>query len=186
MDIFAWHLACAGPMSPTSPWRDAFISTVQNRTGNAFDLDSFAESVAVDYNAQHSKRLSRALEPKWPAIGLTRLCTEHYESHHLYSIFPLVEVSHLKALVNKYDSNSLHQRENTLVLALLAAFTAFMTQIHRHLPAFADAEPDCYILAALTLLPQIMLKPRSIEGLQAVVIMVEPLPIPVNNPPLTV
>ncbi|KAL4971573.1 C6 transcription factor [Aspergillus desertorum] len=171
MEVFKRHLACAGPVSANAPWKEAFLCTPHNRAGYTFDIDSFTASVAEEYNAKHAKRPSKALRPKWPAIGLIRQCIEHYESHHLYSIFPFVEPCDYKALVNKYATNLLPPTEHTVALALLAAFTAFMTQIHRHLPAFANAEPDCYILAALTLTPHVLMEPTSIEGLQAVVIL---------------
>jgi hypothetical protein len=87
-------------------------------------------------------------------------------------VFPVAKANRLHHLLDKYTSQSLGQREHTVVKAFLVAFTAFMTQIHRHLPAFSNAEPDRYILAAVSSLPQLILEPRNVEALQAVIIMV--------------
>jgi hypothetical protein len=56
--------------------------------------------------------------------------------------------------------------------ACLAAFAAMITQIHRHENAFAGSDPDAYLQAALTLLPEIMLEPPDLRTLEAVTIMV--------------
>jgi hypothetical protein len=56
--------------------------------------------------------------------------------------------------------------------ACLAAFAAMITQIHRHENAFAGSDPDAYLQAALTLLPEIMLEPPDLRSLEAVTIMV--------------
>jgi len=178
MEIFKWHLACAGPLSPNSLRGEAFLSTVYARTEGTFDLDSFTDEVRRAYKETHSTRPSRSLMPKWPDIELTRESIDHYANQNLYSVFPAVEPSRLRTLIEEYTSNSLDERKKTVARALLVAFTAFMTQIHRHLPAFAEAEPDCYIVASLSLLPHLILEPRSIEALQAVMIMVR------HQPPL--
>ncbi|KAL2860019.1 hypothetical protein BJX68DRAFT_275474 [Aspergillus pseudodeflectus] len=173
MDIFMWHLACAGPLSPSSSRREAFLSAVYSRTGHAFDLDVFATRTREAYKAKHPNRASRTLIQKWPAIDLTKKCIEHYTSQRLYAVFPIAKPSRLQALLDEYSSQPLGKREHTVVKAFLVAFTAFMTQIHRHLPAFADAEPDCYVLAVLSLLPQLILEPRNVEALQAVMVMAQ-------------
>ncbi|KAL2812217.1 fungal-specific transcription factor domain-containing protein [Aspergillus granulosus] len=173
MEIFKWHLSCAGPLSLTSPQKEAFFSIIHDRTGHLFDLDAFAARVGRAYNTTQSTRSTRALVPKWPDGELMRRCIEQYADQHLYSVFPIAEPSRLNALLNEYDSSGLCEREHTVARAFLVAFTAFMTQIHRHLPAFTQAEPDCYIIAALTLLPHLILEPRNIEALQAVLIMAQ-------------
>jgi hypothetical protein len=172
IDIFMWHLACAGSLSAGSPRREAFMSTVYTRTGHTFDLEGLAARMGAAYKAKHSNRPSRMLIPKWTDTQLMMKCIDHYTSQHLYAVFPIAKPSRLPTLLSEYTSQSLGQREHTVAKAFLVAFTAFMTQIHRHLPAFADAEPDCYILAALSLLPHLVLEPRDVEALQAVMIMV--------------
>ncbi|KAL3457697.1 fungal-specific transcription factor domain-containing protein [Aspergillus heterothallicus] len=173
MEIFRWHLACAGPLSPDSPRGAAFLATVRQSTGYPFDLDTFADHLAKLYAQRHSTRQPRILVPKWPELDLTRKSIEHYTNQNLYSMFPTAEPSRLHEILNHYASNSLSEREKTVTQAFLVAFTAFMTQIHRHLPAFSEAEPDSYILAALTLVPHLILEPRSIEALQAILIIAQ-------------
>ncbi|KAL3490282.1 C6 transcription factor [Aspergillus germanicus] len=173
MDIFMWHLHCAGPLSAGSSRRAAFMSTVYTRTGHTYNLEGFAARMGAAYKAKHPNRPLRMLIPKWPDTQLIKKSIEHYASQHLYAVFPIAKPIRLQALFSEYTSQSLDQREHTVVKAFLVAFTAFMTQIHRHLPAFADAEPDCYILAALSLLPHLILEPRNVEGLEAVMIMAQ-------------
>ncbi|KAJ5499039.1 hypothetical protein N7453_008090 [Penicillium expansum] len=55
--------------------------------------------------------------------------------------------------------------------ACLVAFAAMITQIHRHEQAFAGADPDAYLQAALTLLPEMILEPPDIRTLEAVTIL---------------
>ncbi|KAJ0414176.1 hypothetical protein BJY00DRAFT_321207 [Aspergillus carlsbadensis] len=173
MDIFMWHLACAGPLSPISPRRNELLSTIYTRTGCRIDIDSFAARMRDLYKATHRNRPLRTLIPIWPDIQLMQKCIEHYTSQHLYAVFPVAKPSRLHALLDEYTTQSLSEREHTVVRAFLVAFTAFMTQIHRHLPAFSNAEPDCYILAALSLLPQLILEPRNVEAFQAIMIMAQ-------------
>ncbi|KAL3454251.1 fungal-specific transcription factor domain-containing protein [Aspergillus insuetus] len=173
MDIFMGHLACAGPLAPGSHQREAFLSIVFSRTGHTFGLEGFAARVRAAYQEKHPNRTSRILAPKWPDIQLIQKCIDHYISQHLYAVFPIAKANRLHHLLDDYTSQSPGQREHTVVRAFMVGFTAFMTQIHRHLPAFADAEPDCYILATLSLLPQLILETRNVEALQAAMIMAQ-------------
>jgi hypothetical protein len=124
------------------------------------------------YKAKHPNRPLRMLIPKWPDTQLMNKCIEHYRSQNLYAVFPIAKPGRLRTLIDEYAHKSMGQREHTVIKAFLVAFTGFMTQIHRHLPAFADAEPDCYILAALSLLPHLILEPSNVEALEAVMILV--------------
>lgn len=56
--------------------------------------------------------------------------------------------------------------------ACLVAFAAMITHIHQHERDFAGTDPDAYIQAALTLLPEMILEPPDIRTLEAVTILV--------------
>lgn len=56
--------------------------------------------------------------------------------------------------------------------ACLIAFTANITQMHRHDPAFSDAEPDAYAQAALSLLPEVLMETPDLRTLEAVKMLV--------------
>ncbi|KAJ6184131.1 hypothetical protein N7519_005432 [Penicillium mononematosum] len=58
--------------------------------------------------------------------------------------------------------------------ACLVAFAAMITHIHRHERAFASADPDAYLQAALTLLPEMLLEPPDLRTLEAVTILPTP------------
>jgi hypothetical protein len=56
--------------------------------------------------------------------------------------------------------------------AVLIAFTANVTQMHRHDPAFQDTEPDAYAQAALSLLPELLMETPDLRTLEAVKLLV--------------
>ncbi len=95
-------------------------------------------------------------------------------TENLYSVFPMVLPSTLLSSFDEYCTNSRDEKWQIIAQARFVSFTAFITQIHRHHPDFADAEPDSYIQAALTLLPYLILASNCTEALEAILIIVRP------------
>ncbi|KAL2865276.1 Zn(II)2Cys6 transcription factor [Aspergillus lucknowensis] len=173
LEIFRWHLDCSGPLSPNSPAKEAFLSSVYHRTGRPFDLDLFSALVVASQNQRRTMRPSGIVVPKWPDNDLIQQCISHYINQHLYSMFPTLEPSKAYTLFEEYASGSLDERRHIVAKACLSAFAAFISLIHRHHPSFAKAEPDSYMRAALTLLPHLILEPSNVEALQAILIIAQ-------------
>jgi hypothetical protein len=169
---FQWHVSYCGLGSPLSTQRAAFYSLIQQQTGCTFNMDVFAHEVTQSFQSQHLKSSRKSIGLKWPASALVQRCLEYFDRNGLYSIFPIVDVEAMQILLNANTLDQPPSMTRASNRACLAAFAAMITQIHRHETAFAGSDPDAYMQAALTLLPEVMLEPPDLRTLEAVTIMV--------------
>ncbi|OGE47518.1 hypothetical protein PENARI_c042G00427 [Penicillium arizonense] len=168
---FQWHVSYCGLGSPLSTQRAAFYSLIQQQTGCTFNMDVFAHEVTQLFQSQHLKSSRKSIGLKWPASALVQRCLEYFDRNGLYSIFPIVDVEAMQILLNANTLDQPPSMTRASNRACLAAFAAMITQIHRHENAFAGSDPDAYMQAALTLLPEVMLEPPDLRTLEAVTIM---------------
>lgn len=174
---FQWHISYCGLGSALSTQRTAFYSLIQEQTGRTFDVDVFAQEVTQSFNSQQLMSTKKVIGIKWPGSALIQRCLEHFDRNGLYSIFPIIDVEAVQILLN---ANVLERPPNMTRAAnraCLVAFAAMITHIHRHEPAFAGADPDAYLQAALTLLPEMLLEPPDLRTLEAVTILVSSSPV---------
>lgn len=147
-------------------------------------MEEFGHEVTQSFSSQQLKSTKKVIGIKWPESALVQRCLEYFERNGLYSIFPIVDVEAVQILLN---ANALDQppgMTRAANRACLVAFAAMITHIHRHERAFAGADPDAYLQAALTLLPEMLLEPPDIRTLEAVTILVSSLyPVHPWTPP---
>ena len=86
-------------------------------------------------------------------------------------MFPFADAEALQMLINA-DVFNHPDTTRAANRACLAAFTANITQMHRHDPAFSDADPDAYAQAALSLVPQILMEAPDLRTLEAIMMLV--------------
>ncbi|KAJ5990479.1 hypothetical protein N7522_010686 [Penicillium canescens] len=168
---FQWHVSYCGLGSPLSTQRASFYSLIQQQTGCTFNMDVFAHEVTQSFQSQHLRSSRKSIGLKWPASALVQRCLEYFDRNGLYSIFPIVDVEAMQILLNANTLDQPPSMTRASNRACLAAFAAMITQIHRHENAFAGSDPDAYMQAALTLLPEVMLEPPDLRTLEAVTIM---------------
>jgi hypothetical protein len=169
---FQWHVSYCGLGSPLSTQRAAFYSLIEQQTGCTFNVDVFAHEVTQSFQSQHLKSSRKSIGLKWPPSSLVQRCLEYFDRNGLYSIFPIVDVEAMQILLNANTLDQPPSMTRASNRACLTAFAAMITQIHRHENAFAGCDPDAYLQAALTLLPEILLEPPDLRTLEAVTIMV--------------
>lgn len=172
---FRWHLEYCGLGSALSTTRAAFSSEIYRRTGCSFDLDDFFSDLVDSFHSQGLGSIRLATTAKWPPAPLVQRCVKNYAKSGLYSLFPFADADALQMLL---DAGVLNHPQSTRAAnrAVLIAFTANVTQMHRHDPAFQDTEPDAYAQAALSLLPEILMETPDLRTLEAVNMLVS-LPI---------
>jgi hypothetical protein len=151
--------------------RAAFYSNIYEQTGCTFDLDNFLQEVTQSFETQGLNSKKKITTTEWPSSHLVQRCVEYYAKSGLYSMFPFADVEALQVLVNADVLNN-PQLTRAANRACLAAFTANISQMHRHDPAFCDSDPDAYAQAALTLIPEILMEPSDLRTLEAVMMLV--------------
>lgn len=168
---FQWHMSYCGLGSALSTSRAAFSSNVYRRTGCTFDLDDFLRETTQSFRTQDFKATRLTTATKWPPQSLVQKCVNYYEESGLYAMFPFADTEALQMLVS---ADVLNRPQSTRVanVACLIAFTANVTQMHRHDPAFCDAEPDAYAQAALTLVSGLLTEPPDLRTLEAIMMLV--------------
>lgn len=171
---FQWHLSYCGLGSALSPQRAAFYSLIQQQTGCEFNVDDFAQEVTESFQTERLKSTKKVIGIKWPESALVQRCLDYFDRNGLYSIFPMVDVEAVQILLNANVLDRPPSTTRAANRACLVAFAAMITNIHRHERAFAGAEPDAYLQAALTLLPEMLLEPPDLRTLEAVTILVSP------------
>ncbi|KAJ5390825.1 transcriptional regulator family: Fungal Specific TF [Penicillium cataractarum] len=179
---FQSHLAYCGLGSRLSTARANFCATIYQQSGYTFDLDEFLTEAAASFEKQGYVSKKKTTTTKWPSPSLVQRCVEYYAGCGLYSMFPFADAEALQMLVN---ADVLNHPDTTRAAnrACLAAFTANITQMHRHDPAFSDADPDAYAQAALSLVPQILMEApdlRTLEAIMLLVVYISPLGQPVS------
>lgn len=177
---FKWHIANCGLGSPLSSARAAFSSAVYQQTGHTFDLDELLLDAADSFEAQGFRSNRKPTTSKWPSSGLVQSCIDYYAKSGLYSMFPFADVDALQVLLNAEVLNH-PQTTRAANIACLAAFTANITQMHRHDPVLAHADPDAYAQAALDLIPAILMETPDLRTLEAVIMLVRALISPVKS-----
>ncbi|OKO97635.1 hypothetical protein PENSUB_9926 [Penicillium subrubescens] len=176
-------LAWCGLGNRLSTARANFCATVYQQCGHAFDLDDFLVEAAASFEKEGFTSKKKTTVTKWPSPSLAKRCVEYYARCGLYSMFPFADPEALQVLVN---ADVLNHPDTTRAAnrACLAAFTANITQMHRHDPAFCDADPDAYAQAALSLVPQILMEApdlRTLEAIMMLAVYIAPLGQPVSS-----
>jgi hypothetical protein len=161
LKAFRWHLAYCTP---------AFAVSIQ--TDPIFDLEELLDRVADSFDLQFRTKPARVVLPKWPPRRLIEASLEYFSSNELYSIHPVVDIDALTCLLDASDFDGYGIGTNIADRACLAALTAMITRIRRQEPAFADADPDAYVQAVLSVLPQLMVEHTNIRALEALIILV--------------
>ncbi|CAG8903692.1 unnamed protein product [Penicillium egyptiacum] len=168
---FQWHISYCGLGSALSTQRAAFYSLIQEQTGCTFNVDVFAGEVTQSFNSRQLKSTKKVVGIKWPGSALVQQCLEYFDRNGLYSIFPIIDVEAVQILLNANVLDRPPNMSRAANRACLVAFAAMITHIHRHERAFAGADPDAYLQAALTLLPEMLLEPPDLRTLEAVTIL---------------
>lgn len=109
---------------------------------------------------------------QWPDKRLVRNCIEYYDRKGLYSVFPIVDIRVIREL---FDAGVLDDQSKASPVAnkaCLVAFTALIAQLHRHSPMFANAKPDTYVRAVLSLLPDLFMEEADVRTLETFIILV--------------
>lgn len=179
---FQWHISYCGLGSSLSTQRAEFYSLIQEQTGCTFNLDSFAHEVTQSFNTQQLKSTKKVIGIKRPGSALVQQCLEYFDRNGLYSIFPIIDVEAVQILLNANVLDKPPHMSRAANRACLVAFAAMITHIHRHERAFAGADPDAYLQAALTLLPEMLLEPPDLRTLEAVTILVSSSRVHLGNP----
>lgn len=161
LKAFRWHLAYCTP---------GFAASIQSDL--AFDLEELFDRVADSFDLQFRTKPARVVLPKWPSRHLIDASLEYFASNGLYSIHPVVDIDALTCLLDASDFEGYEIGTNVADRACLAALTAMVTRIRRQEPAFADADPDAYVQAVLSVLPQLMMEHTNVRALETLIILV--------------
>lgn len=168
---FRGHIRYCGLGAPLSNTRADFCSAIYQRTGHKFDLEQFLHETARSFEIQGFRSSNREILPEWPPLDLVQNSIEYYTRSGLYSIFPFADADELHLLLNSQQQGR-PAPIRAADRACLAAFTANVTQMHRHLPEFTAASPDAYAQAAFTLMPEIMSEQPDVRTLEAIMMLV--------------
>ncbi|KAL5685192.1 hypothetical protein EMGR_004502 [Emarellia grisea] len=160
LKAFRWHLAYCTP---------GFAASIQSDP--AFDLEELFDRVADSFDLQFRTKPARVVLPKWPPRHLIDASLEYFASNGLYSIHPVVDIDALTCLLDASDFEGYEIGTNVADRACLAALTAMVTRIRRQEPAFADADPDAYVQAVLSVLPQLMMEHTNVRALETLIIL---------------
>ncbi|KAF7114965.1 hypothetical protein CNMCM5793_000735 [Aspergillus hiratsukae] len=160
LKAFRWHLAYCTP---------GFAASIQ--TDPTFDLEELFDRVADSFDLQFRTKPARVVFPKWPPRHLIETSLEYFSRNSLYSIHPVVDIDALTCLLNTSDLGGPGSATNVADRACLAALTAMITRIRRQEPVFADADPDAYVQAVLSVLPQLMMEHTNVRALEALIIL---------------
>lgn len=170
--MFRHHISYCGPGVPYFSLRAYFYSTVRERTGSDLNLDLFLQQLAQSYKSHHHVEELRTIPQKWLTPQLVQYCLNHFSRTGLYSVFPIVDTAVLQELLNSEIMDNPTGSTNTANRACLVAFTALVTELHRHEPTFANADPDAYLQTAIGLLPKLLMETPGMRTLEAIVIIV--------------
>ncbi|KAE8404753.1 hypothetical protein BDV37DRAFT_271202 [Aspergillus pseudonomiae] len=169
---FRWHLGFCGPRAAPFALTPSFSSTVYERTGFVLNIEDFLNQLAQSFKLQHPTHSTRTIVPKWPPQSLIQRSIEYFAKNRLYSIFPAVDLENTPIHL---DSKALGNPDSTTSpanYACLVALTALITRIRGNDLAFADADPDAYVQAVLTLLPELIIDNANIRSLEALTLLV--------------
>ena len=170
--MFQMHIALCGVGAAGSAERYSFCSLIHQRTGCDFDVDRFLQGLPNASGIPNSRDLGKTTSQKWPSQLLVQTCIHQFVKTGLYSVFPIANVEVLQTLLNQHILDHKTQRAHIADLACLIAFTALVTELHRLEPAFSDTDPDCYLRAALSLLPRLLMEAANLRTLETFTIIV--------------
>ena len=166
---FQWHIIYCGLGHPLSAQRAEFYSIIE-KSGCTFDLDDFLHKVGQSFRPVVSKERT-VHQSKVPPLELVQLSIHHYEKAGLYSMFPFADVEAIQMLIAA-NVLSNHSSSRAAHRACLIAFTANISQMHRHEPVFRDAEPYSYAQYAISLIPELLMEPPDLRSLEAILMLV--------------
>ncbi|OJJ57713.1 hypothetical protein ASPSYDRAFT_1180204 [Aspergillus sydowii CBS 593.65] len=170
--MFQMHIALCGVGAAGSAERYSFCSLIHQRTGCDFDVDRFLQGLPNASGIPNSRDPGKTTSQKWPSQLLVQTCIHQFVKTGLYSVFPIANVEVLQTLLNQHILDHKTQRAHIADLACLIAFTALVTELHRLEPAFSDTDPDCYLRAALSLLPRLLMEAANLRTLETFTIIV--------------
>ncbi|RHZ66393.1 hypothetical protein CDV55_100206, partial [Aspergillus turcosus] len=140
-------------------------------TDPTFNLEELFDRAADSFDLQFGTKPARVVLPKWPPRRLIESSLEYFSSNRLYSIHPVVDIDALTYLLNTSDHDGSGVGTNVADRACLAALTAMITRIRRQEAAFADADPDAYVQAVLSVVPQLMMEHTNVRAIEALIII---------------
>ncbi|KAB8230457.1 uncharacterized protein BDW43DRAFT_285466 [Aspergillus alliaceus] len=168
---FRWHLAYCGPRAAPFALTPCFSSTVYERTGFDLNVDDFLNQLAHSFKLQYPTHSTRTIVPKWPPQPLIQRSIEYFSKNRLYSIFPAVDFENTPIHLDPKALNHPENTTNPANYACLVALTAMVTRIRGRDLAFAGADPDAYVQAVLTLLPELMIDNENLRSLETLVLL---------------
>lgn len=83
-----------------------------------------------------------------------------------------MDIDALTCLLNTPDLDGSGITTSVAGRACLAALTAMNTRIRRQEAAFAEADPDAYVQAVLSVVPQLMMKHTNVRAIEALILLV--------------
>lgn len=170
LSIFQWHISYCGIGHGLSRQRAEFYSLIEERCGCTFDVDDFLHRARDSYRPAFNAVRS-PLQCKPPPLELVQRSVDHYEKAGLYSMFPFADVEAMQILINANVLDN-PQTSRTSHRACLIAFTANISQMHRHEPFFREAEPYAYAQYAITLIPELLMEPPDLRSLETTLMLV--------------
>ncbi|KAE8380973.1 hypothetical protein BDV26DRAFT_279105 [Aspergillus bertholletiae] len=168
---FRWHLGFCGPRAAPFALTPCFSSTVYERTGFVLNIDDFLNQLAQSFKLQYPTYSTRTIVPKWPPQSLIQRSIEYYSKNRLYSIFPAVDLENTAIHLDPKAFDNPDSTTRPANYACLVALTALVTRIRGDDLAFADADPDAYVQAALTLLPELIIDNSNLRSLEALALL---------------
>ncbi|KAB8209522.1 hypothetical protein BDV34DRAFT_16899 [Aspergillus parasiticus] len=168
---FRWHLAFCGPRAAPFALTPSFSSTVYERTGFVLNIEDFLNQLAQSFKLQYPTHSTRTIVPKWPPQSLIQRSIEYFSRNRLYSIFPAVDFENTPVHLDPKALGNPDSTTSPANYACLVALTALVTRIRGDDMAFADADPDAYVQAVLTLLPELMIDNANLRSLEALILL---------------
>ncbi|PIG79704.1 C6 transcription factor, partial [Aspergillus arachidicola] len=168
---FRWHLGFCGPRAAPFALTPSFSSTVYERTGFVLNIEDFLNQLAQSFKLQYPTHSTRTIVPKWPPQSLIQRSIEYFSKNRLYSIFPAVDLENAPVHLDPKALGNPDSTTSPANYACLVALTALVTRIRGDDMAFADADPDAYVQAVLTLLPELMIDNANLRSLEALILL---------------
>ncbi|KAE8381635.1 hypothetical protein BDV26DRAFT_72033 [Aspergillus bertholletiae] len=176
LSTFQQHLEYSWPGGDRLSHQASFCSAVLHYTGSHFDLDDFFHQVTASYQSRYGIEEKKEAIAQWPEKRLVKNCIEYYDRKGLYSVFPVVDIRVIRDLL---DAGVLDDPATACPVAnkaCIVAFTALIAQLHRHSPMFAQAKPDNYVRAVLSLLPALFMEEADVRTLETFIILAVYIP----------
>ncbi|KAJ5682271.1 hypothetical protein N7462_005436 [Penicillium macrosclerotiorum] len=160
LSSFRWHLAYCVPNS---------------RVDSIFDFDAFSHQLSYSVRPLYPPETTRLIQIEWPSHLMIQQSIEYFSTNRLYAIFPMVDVDSLAVLLQSHSFDHDGRNFDVASRACLVALTAFITRIRHHETAFAHANPNAYVQAVLSLIPELIRHHTNVRTLEALLILVPEL-----------